>query len=121
MHIRPEGVLAYRRVDTAPYLARAVEHLRCLKPRPDVVLATGDPRRGARSPDRHLHASSAVRDGDRAHGQLRPRPRPRVRRDRAPPPPDRAYRVWPSAPPDPGARGRDTREYRTEHRAPGRA
>jgi len=42
MHIRPEGVLAYRRVDTAPYLARAVEHLRCLKPRPDVVLATGD-------------------------------------------------------------------------------
>jgi Icc protein len=42
MHIRPEGVLAYRRVDTAPYLVRAVEHLRRLRPRPDVVLATGD-------------------------------------------------------------------------------
>jgi 3',5'-cyclic-AMP phosphodiesterase len=42
MHIRPRGVLAYQRVDTAPYLARAVEHLLRLKPRPDVVLATGD-------------------------------------------------------------------------------
>ena len=42
MHIRPEGVLAWGRVDTAPYLARAVGHLCCLKPRPDVVLATGD-------------------------------------------------------------------------------
>jgi 3',5'-cyclic-AMP phosphodiesterase len=42
MHIRAEGVLAYGRVDTAPYLARAVEHLLCLRPRPDVVLATGD-------------------------------------------------------------------------------
>jgi 3',5'-cyclic-AMP phosphodiesterase len=41
-HIRPEGVLAYQRVDTAPYLARAVEHLLRLRPRPDVVLATGD-------------------------------------------------------------------------------
>ena len=41
-HIRPEGVLAYRRVDTAPYLSRAVEHLTRLRPRPDVVLATGD-------------------------------------------------------------------------------
>lgn len=42
MHIRPEGVLAYGRIDTAPYLARAVQHLLGLKPRPDVVLATGD-------------------------------------------------------------------------------
>jgi Icc protein len=42
MHIRAEGVLAYGRVDTAPYLARAVEHLLRLRPRPDVVLATGD-------------------------------------------------------------------------------
>ena len=41
-HIRPDGVLAYGRVDTAPYLARAVEHLLRLRPRPDVVLATGD-------------------------------------------------------------------------------
>ncbi len=42
MHIKPEGVLAYGRFDTAPYLGRAVEHLLALKPRPDVVLATGD-------------------------------------------------------------------------------
>ncbi len=41
-HIKPEGELAYGRVDTAPYLARAVDHLLALKPRPDVVLATGD-------------------------------------------------------------------------------
>lgn len=41
-HIRPEGCLAYRRVDTAAFLARAVDHLRRLVPRPDVVLATGD-------------------------------------------------------------------------------
>jgi 3',5'-cyclic-AMP phosphodiesterase len=41
-HIKPEGVLAYGRVDTAAYLARAVEHLLALRPRPDVVLATGD-------------------------------------------------------------------------------
>ena len=41
-HIKPEGVLAYGRVDTTPYLRRAVEHLLALRPRPDVVLATGD-------------------------------------------------------------------------------
>jgi 3',5'-cyclic AMP phosphodiesterase CpdA len=41
-HIKPDGVLAYGRLDTAPYLARAVRHLLALKPRPDVVLATGD-------------------------------------------------------------------------------
>jgi Icc protein len=42
MHIKPEGRLAYRRVDTAPYLARAVRHLLAMTPRPDVVLGTGD-------------------------------------------------------------------------------
>ncbi len=41
-HIRSEGELAYRRVDTARFLARCVEHLRRMVPRPDVVLATGD-------------------------------------------------------------------------------
>jgi 3',5'-cyclic-AMP phosphodiesterase len=41
-HIKPEGSLAYRRVDTAAFLARAVEHLLHLDPLPDVVLATGD-------------------------------------------------------------------------------
>jgi Icc protein len=42
MHIRPEGELAYRRVETAGFLARAVDHILHLDPRPDVVLATGD-------------------------------------------------------------------------------
>jgi 3',5'-cyclic-AMP phosphodiesterase len=41
-HIKPEGVLAYRRVDTASFLARAVDHILHLDPRPDAVLATGD-------------------------------------------------------------------------------
>ena len=41
-HIKPEGVLSYGRLDTTPYLRRAVEHLLSLTPRPDVVLATGD-------------------------------------------------------------------------------
>ena len=41
-HIKPDGVLAYRRIDTAAFLARAVDHLLHQDPRPDVVLATGD-------------------------------------------------------------------------------
>jgi len=41
-HIKPEGRLAYRRVDTALFLARCVEHVRGLTPAPDVVLVTGD-------------------------------------------------------------------------------
>lgn len=42
MHVRVEGSLAYRRVDTATFLARCVEHILHLTPRPDLVLATGD-------------------------------------------------------------------------------
>jgi 3',5'-cyclic AMP phosphodiesterase CpdA len=42
MHIKPEGALAYGRVDTAAFLARAVDHILHLDPRPDVVLGTGD-------------------------------------------------------------------------------
>jgi 3',5'-cyclic AMP phosphodiesterase CpdA len=41
-HIKPEGILAYGRVDTAAFLARAVDHILHLDPRPDVVLGTGD-------------------------------------------------------------------------------
>ena len=33
-HIRPEGVLAMGRVDTAGHLARAVAHINALRPRP---------------------------------------------------------------------------------------
>ena len=42
MHIRPRGVLACGRVDTAAHLARCVEQLNRLAPRPDLVMATGD-------------------------------------------------------------------------------
>ncbi|HUL02126.1 MAG TPA: phosphodiesterase [Gemmatimonadales bacterium] len=42
LHIRAPGQLAYRRVDTAPYLERCVEQLARMTPRPDLVLATGD-------------------------------------------------------------------------------
>jgi 3',5'-cyclic AMP phosphodiesterase CpdA len=42
MHIKPEGELLYKRIDTAGYLERAVAHILELDPRPDIVLATGD-------------------------------------------------------------------------------
>lgn len=41
-HIKVEGRLAYRKVDTAANLARSVDHLMHLDPRPDRVLMTGD-------------------------------------------------------------------------------
>jgi 3',5'-cyclic AMP phosphodiesterase CpdA len=41
-HIKPEGSLAYGRVDTSAFLARAVDHILHLDPRPDMVLGTGD-------------------------------------------------------------------------------
>jgi 3',5'-cyclic-AMP phosphodiesterase len=42
MHVRVEGRLAYRHVETGVFLARAVDHLLGMAPRPDVVFATGD-------------------------------------------------------------------------------
>jgi 3',5'-cyclic AMP phosphodiesterase CpdA len=41
-HIKADGKLAYGKVDTAAYLARAVEALNALHPRPDLVVVTGD-------------------------------------------------------------------------------
>ena len=41
-HIKAEGALAYGHVETATFLARAVDHILHLDPRPDVVLGTGD-------------------------------------------------------------------------------
>jgi 3',5'-cyclic-AMP phosphodiesterase len=41
-HIAPPGVLIGGRVDTAATLPSVVEHINTLRPRPDVVLATGD-------------------------------------------------------------------------------
>lgn len=42
LHIKRPGKLAYRRVDTAQYLAACVARLNQLDPRPDFVILTGD-------------------------------------------------------------------------------
>ena len=42
LHVKPAGVLAYRRVDTAAALARCVKELNRLAPRPDLVVISGD-------------------------------------------------------------------------------
>ena len=42
LHIKPPGELAYRRVDTALALTRVIAQLKNLRPRPAVVVATGD-------------------------------------------------------------------------------
>jgi Icc protein len=42
LHIKRPGALAYRRVDTAAHLARCIERLNALDPRPDAVVMTGD-------------------------------------------------------------------------------
>src|SRR5262249_22703251 len=42
LHIMPEGRLMSGRVDTTPFLERAVAHILSLDPRPDLVLVTGD-------------------------------------------------------------------------------
>jgi Icc protein len=42
LHVKAPGRLAYRHVDTAAMLSRAVEALAALDPAPDVVLVTGD-------------------------------------------------------------------------------
>lgn len=42
LHIKPSGALAYGRVDTAAALARCVAALNEFKPRPDLVVISGD-------------------------------------------------------------------------------
>lgn len=42
MHVKAEGELLFKRLDTPGYLERAVAHINALDPRPDLVLATGD-------------------------------------------------------------------------------
>ncbi|WP_211091392.1 phosphodiesterase [Pseudothauera rhizosphaerae] len=41
-HVKQPGRLAYRRVDTAAMLARCVEAVAALRPRPDLIVMTGD-------------------------------------------------------------------------------
>jgi len=42
LHVKPEGALAYRRVDTARALARCVKELNRFTPRPHLVVISGD-------------------------------------------------------------------------------
>ncbi len=42
LHIKPVGLLAYKQVDTAAALARCVNELNRLAPRPDLVVISGD-------------------------------------------------------------------------------
>jgi Icc protein len=42
LHIRQPGELAYRRVDTATHLQRCIANIVAQRPRPDIVVATGD-------------------------------------------------------------------------------
>jgi 3',5'-cyclic-AMP phosphodiesterase len=42
LHIKPPGMLAYRQVDTATALTRCIKALNRFKPRPDLVVISGD-------------------------------------------------------------------------------
>jgi 3',5'-cyclic AMP phosphodiesterase CpdA len=42
LHIKPRGSLAYGRVDTAQALTRCIKALNALRPRPDIVVISGD-------------------------------------------------------------------------------
>lgn len=42
LHVKPMGVLAYQRVDTAAALARCIKELNRFTPRPDLVVISGD-------------------------------------------------------------------------------
>lgn len=42
LHVAADGGLVYERFDTSANLARCIEHIRRMKPAPDVLLATGD-------------------------------------------------------------------------------
>jgi 3',5'-cyclic AMP phosphodiesterase CpdA len=54
MHVKAEGELLYRRIDTAGFLERAVAHVNALDPQPDIVLATGDLVDGGK-PEEYAH------------------------------------------------------------------
>jgi 3',5'-cyclic AMP phosphodiesterase CpdA len=63
LHIVGPGMTAYRRVDTASYLARCVARLNALDPRPDAVIVTGDlVDHGAPAEYAHLKALLAPLD-----------------------------------------------------------
>jgi len=53
-HIKLPGQKLYDKVDTAAYLRRAVAHINSMKPRPDLVIATGDLVDGG-TPEEYAH------------------------------------------------------------------
>lgn len=61
LHIKPEGRLAYGKVDTSDYLRRAIAHLGTLPQQPDVVVMTGD-----------LVDEGSIEEYTRLHGLLQP-------------------------------------------------
>lgn len=57
LHIRPEGALSFDRIDTAAYLARCIEAVHRLTPRPDLAVLSGDlVDEGSVDEYRHLRA-----------------------------------------------------------------
>ena len=64
LHLKAEGHLAYRQVDTAACLAAVLEHLRAQPVRPDLVLLTGDLADAGRPEEyARLHAALAGLEG----------------------------------------------------------
>jgi 3',5'-cyclic AMP phosphodiesterase CpdA len=59
LHIRRPGQLAYRQVDTAPYLQRCIAALNARMPRPDAVLISGD-LVDTGHPDEYAHLHSLL-------------------------------------------------------------
>jgi 3',5'-cyclic-AMP phosphodiesterase len=63
LHVTAAGHRLFDRLDTGAYLARAIDHLKGLRPRPDLVLVTGDlVDGGAVSEYEHLRARLAALD-----------------------------------------------------------
>jgi len=61
LHLRTPGKLLYRQVDTAGALARAVARINALRPRPDLVVVSGDlTNAGTAEEYAHLRAQLAA-------------------------------------------------------------
>lgn len=59
LHIKPPGALAYGKVDTAQALVRLIETLEAFRPRPDLVIATGD-LVDSGSPEEYAHLGALL-------------------------------------------------------------
>jgi 3',5'-cyclic-AMP phosphodiesterase len=61
LHIKPEGELAYQQVDTAAALKRCITHLNGMRPRPAMVVASGDLVDGGRT-EEYAHLKRLLAD-----------------------------------------------------------